>query len=146
VAARKKRVRTGLDYEQRRLLTLIGQGLKLADAASSLDLTTRTAERRLAAARSLLEARTTAQAVALAGVARSSTPRSLQELTRREREVLEGVASGLTSREIAVRLGTRAPTIDALVRSAMSKLDARTRVQAAALAPSARLEVGGIYR
>jgi DNA-binding NarL/FixJ family response regulator len=139
-------VRTGLDYEQRRLLTLIGQGLKLADAASSLDLTTRTAERRLAAARSLLEARTTAQAVALAGVARSSTPRSLQELTRREREVLEGVASGLTSREIAVRLGTRAPTIDALVRSAMSKLDARTRVQAAALAPSARLEVGGIYR
>ena len=146
MAARKKRVRTGLDYEQRRLLTLIGQGLKLADAASSLDLTTRTAERRLAAARSLLEARTTAQAVALAGVARSSTPRSLQELTRREREVLEGVASGLTSREIAVRLGTRAPTIDALVRSAMSKLDARTRVQAAALAPSARLEVGGIYR
>ena len=146
MAARKKRVRTGLDYEQRRLLTLIGQGLKLADAASSLDLTTRTAERRLAAARSLLEARTTAQAVALAGVARSSTPRSLQELTRREREVLEGVASGLTSREIAMRLGTRAPTIDALVRSAMSKLDARTRVQAAALAPSTQFEVGGIYR
>jgi DNA-binding NarL/FixJ family response regulator len=44
------------------------------------------------------------------------------------------VAGGLTSREIAERLAMPASTVDALVRSAISKFAARTRIQAAALA------------
>jgi len=44
------------------------------------------------------------------------------------------VAAGLTSREIALNLGLTRSTIESVVRSAMMKLDAKTRVQAAALA------------
>jgi DNA-binding CsgD family transcriptional regulator len=44
------------------------------------------------------------------------------------------VAGGLTSREIALNLGLTRSTIDSVVRSAMTKLDAKTRAQAAALA------------
>jgi DNA-binding NarL/FixJ family response regulator len=70
-----------------------------------------------------------------AGVRRSAA-RAANEaaLTRREREVLRLVAEGLTSREIALNLGLGRSTIESLVRSAMVKLDAKTRVQAATLA------------
>jgi DNA-binding NarL/FixJ family response regulator len=123
-----------LDSEQGRLLALLAKGLTLVDAAASLELSQRTAERRLAAARLSLGARTTAQAVVLAVAERQSPQRPFAELNWREREVLEAVGSGLTSREIGERLGTRASNVDALVRSAISKLHARTRMQAAVLA------------
>jgi DNA-binding NarL/FixJ family response regulator len=124
-----------LDSEQRQLLALLGQGLKLGEAAGSLQLSHRTAERRLAKARSLLGARTTAQAVMLAnGARRRGRTRSAEDLNARERQVLEGVAGGLTSREIAAWVDAPTSTVDALIRSAIFKLDARTRIQAAALA------------
>ena len=70
-----------------------------------------------------------------AGVRRSA-PRAANgaALTGREREVLRLVAEGLTSGEIALSLGLERSTIESLVRSAMVKLSAKTRVQAAALA------------
>jgi DNA-binding CsgD family transcriptional regulator len=52
-------------------------------------------------------------------------------ITGREHEVLELVAGGLSSREIAARLGVAPSTVDSQVRSAMRKLGARTRAQAA---------------
>jgi DNA-binding NarL/FixJ family response regulator len=133
---RASRLRSAeLDSEQGRLLALLAEGSRLAEAAASLELSQRTAERRLAAARSLLGARTTAQAVARATSTSQAAPRHpSKELSPRERQVLEGVAGGLTSREIAERLAMPASTVDALVRSAISKFAARTRIQAAALA------------
>jgi DNA-binding CsgD family transcriptional regulator len=65
-----------------------------------------------------------------------------QELSLREREVLELVAGGLTSGEIAERLGLARSTVETHVRGAMTKLGARTRLQAAQIsvpaAPSSR--------
>lgn len=55
-------------------------------------------------------------------------------LTAREREVLELLAGGLTGEEVAVELQLSPETVRTHVRNAMSKLDARTRVHALALA------------
>jgi DNA-binding CsgD family transcriptional regulator/tetratricopeptide (TPR) repeat protein len=70
-----------------------------------------------------------------AGVRRSE-PRApdTAALTGREREVMRLIAAGLTSRETALNLGLAPSTIDSVVRSAMTKLNAKTRAQAAALA------------
>lgn len=67
-----------------------------------------------------------------AGVFRSA-PRAQRPgtITAREQEVLELVAAGLNSREIAARLGVAPSTVDSQVKSAMRKLGARTRAQAA---------------
>ncbi|HZT93087.1 MAG TPA: LuxR C-terminal-related transcriptional regulator [Gaiellaceae bacterium] len=56
---------------------------------------------------------------------------SPQELSLREQEVLELVAGGLTSGQIAERLGLARSTVETHVRGAMAKLGARTRLQAA---------------
>jgi DNA-binding NarL/FixJ family response regulator len=54
-----------------------------------------------------------------------STPladESLKRLSRREREVLELVVAGATSKEIAVRLGISAPSVDTYRSRLMAKL------------------------
>src|SRR5947209_5111202 len=56
-----------------------------------------------------------------------------ERLTATERAVLDLVARGLTSRRIARELGISASTVETHIRSALAKLEARTRVQAAAL-------------
>lgn len=53
-------------------------------------------------------------------------------LTARERQVLELVATGLRDDDIADRLRIARSTVAMLLRSSMAKLDARTRVEAAA--------------
>ena len=58
--------------------------------------------------------------------------RARQCLTPREIEVLELVAGGRTTREIADLLGIAATTVDSLVTDAMRRLGATTRLQAAA--------------
>lgn len=55
-------------------------------------------------------------------------------LSPREREVLGHVAEGASSREIGNLLGVAASTVDTQVKSAMQKLGARTRLQAASMA------------
>jgi DNA-binding NarL/FixJ family response regulator len=118
-----------LDAVQMQLLELLACGRTTRDAAAALELAPRTAERRLADARATLGARTTAQAVALA----LQSPRrpAPTALSARERDALSLVAHGLTSREIARRSGRTSGSVDALVRTALAKIGARTRVQGA---------------
>lgn len=60
-------------------------------------------------------------------------------LSRREHEVVQLVAEGLTNKEIADRLILSTRTIDAHVRSILHKLDCRTRTEAATRAAEAGL-------
>ena len=65
-----------------------------------------------------------------------SKPRSapLDELSTREREVLELVAAGLSNQEIGERLGLAEKTIKHYMTSILGKLRVRSRVEAALLA------------
>jgi DNA-binding NarL/FixJ family response regulator len=65
-------------------------------------------------------------------------------LTPREREVLDLIAGGLTSRQIASRLRVSERTIESHVTNLYRKLDVRTRVQAVHRAASlGLLDLGG---
>jgi DNA-binding NarL/FixJ family response regulator len=66
-------------------------------------------------------------------------PERLEELTAREREVMELVAMGLTNHEIAGRLVVSLATAKTHVSRAMMKLHARDRAQLVALAYQTRL-------
>ena len=66
-------------------------------------------------------------------------------LSTRERDVLTLASEGLTSGEIAARLGLGRSTVETHVRSAMKKLGARTRAQAVFLvSPELANGFGGI--
>jgi DNA-binding CsgD family transcriptional regulator len=67
------------------------------------------------------------------GIRRSAARRGGGPLTGRERDVMALVAGGLSSTGIARRLGLSRSTVESLIRSAMTKLGARTRLEAAAI-------------
>ncbi len=58
------------------------------------------------------------------------TARALARLTPRERQVLALLAEGLSTRQIANRLGLSARTVESHIGNIYQKLDVRTRVQA----------------
>ncbi|MDP9362834.1 MAG: response regulator transcription factor [Chloroflexota bacterium] len=58
----------------------------------------------------------------------------LDELTEREREILERVASGDSNKEIAARLGLSEKTVKHHMTNILQKLQVRNRVEAALLA------------
>lgn len=62
----------------------------------------------------------------LTAVVRGESGRALDQLTVREREVLIGIASGRTNREIAAELGISHRTVETHRESLMRKLDIRT--------------------
>jgi DNA-binding CsgD family transcriptional regulator len=118
---------SSLDNEQRRLLGLLARGLSVTEAATQLRLSPRTAERRLSEARAALGAATNAEAVLRAEG--QEIGMQSEGLTARECEMVQLVAAGLRNEEIAARLGVARSTVATLLRSAMAKLDARTRVE-----------------
>jgi DNA-binding NarL/FixJ family response regulator len=69
---------------------------------------------------------------------RTSDP--LAELSSRERQVLELVASGLSNQEIGLKLGLAEKTIKHYMTNILTKLQVRSRVEAALLA--ARVGLG----
>jgi DNA-binding NarL/FixJ family response regulator len=78
-----------------------------------------------------------ARDVALARSAGLDTenPRTVTPLTRRESEVLGLVAAGLTNKEIAQTLFISEATAKVHVQHILRKLGAKTRAEAAAMAP-----------
>lgn len=58
----------------------------------------------------------------------------LADLTDREREILDGVAQGLTNREIGERLHLAEKTIKHYMSNVLQKLQVRSRVEAALIA------------
>ena len=68
-------------------------------------------------------------------VAQISTRKSvsMDELTKRERQVAKAVADGLSNREIAERLSISERTVKARLTSVFQKMDVRDRVQLALL-------------
>lgn len=73
------------------------------------------------------------------GVARASTPRLQQPLTKREMEIVALVALGLTNREIAERLVISAKTVEHHVSRILGKLNLRSRAEVAAFSVSGKL-------
>jgi DNA-binding NarL/FixJ family response regulator len=72
------------------------------------------------------------------GKPRPASP--IAELSSRERQVLELVAAGLSNQEIGLRLGLAEKTIKHYMTNVLTKLQVRSRVEAALLA--ARLGIG----
>ena len=66
--------------------------------------------------------------------ARKSADNPINELTGREREILEGLASGLSNKEIGQRLFLSEKTVKHYITNILQKLQVRNRVEAALLA------------
>lgn len=67
----------------------------------------------------------------------------LDELTEREKQILEGVAGGLSNKEIAQQLYLSEKTIKHYMTNILQKLQVRNRVEAALLASSVSRKVRG---
>ncbi|MGH6706447.1 MAG: response regulator transcription factor [Sphingomicrobium sp.] len=65
---------------------------------------------------------------------------ALQRLTQRERQVLEEIAQGLQSKEVAWKLGISVRTVDVHRSNILAKLSARNTSQAVAIARAADLK------
>jgi DNA-binding NarL/FixJ family response regulator len=72
----------------------------------------------------------------LSAPARRSQPPAdpIDELTAREREILEGLAAGLSNKEIAQRMFLSEKTVKHYMTNVLQKLQVRNRVEAALLA------------
>ena len=77
------------------------------------------------------------------GLGPRPAPNPLDELTERESQILEQVASGLSNKEIAQQLFLSEKTVKHYMTNILQKLQVRNRVEAALLAQSGRLRGDG---
>jgi DNA-binding NarL/FixJ family response regulator len=70
--------------------------------------------------------------------ARKAPENPLNELTQREREILEGLAGGFSNKEIGQQLFLSEKTVKHYITSILQKLQVRNRVEAALLAQRSR--------
>jgi DNA-binding NarL/FixJ family response regulator len=70
----------------------------------------------------------------LVSLTKGKAPDPLQELTERERQILELIGTGLTNREIGDKIFLSEKTIKHYVTNILQKLQVRSRVEAALLA------------
>ncbi len=69
-----------------------------------------------------------------AGRARRGAEPTLTRLTRRETEILEGLAAGESTSEVAASLGISALTVQSHVKSILAKLGVHSKIEAVTLA------------
>ncbi len=92
---------------------------------------------RVARGEDLFDAPTLARAVREVAVAReaaAAAAKPLERLSPRERQVLDLLAEGATNADVAARLVISERTVEGHVAAVLSKLDARTRTEAVAIA------------
>lgn len=116
----------------------VGYLLKTTDGPALVD-----AVRRVARGEGVLSPEVTRQVIAVAAAAREShdAPATvdLGRLTDRERDTLGGLGRGLSNLDLARELGVSESTVKTHVSRVLTKLDCRSRVQAALIARDAGL-------
>ncbi|MFF2522280.1 helix-turn-helix transcriptional regulator [Streptomyces liangshanensis] len=122
-----------------RILAGLARGHLVRRIASDGSVPLATARQRIRRLRTRLGAANAAHAVALAyqhGLLAGLTPeeRASTHLTARQAAVLAAAADGLTTPEIAVRLGISPATVSSLLRAAVIRLGATCRAHAVAVA------------
>lgn len=95
------------------------------------------AVRQVAKGRSLLDPAITQRVLERIRAGQQQDPR-LRDLTKREREVLDLIADGLSNREIGERLFLSEKTVKNYVSHVLAKLDLQRRTQAAVLGSEVR--------
>jgi DNA-binding NarL/FixJ family response regulator len=98
---------------------------KAADVDEILETT-----RRLAAGETLISQEELVEMLLIAGQSREEERESIEQLTRREMQVLRALAEGLTNREIAERLHMSVDTERTHMMNILSKLGVHSRLQA----------------
>ena len=78
-----------------------------------------------------------AQVLRIMQTRRPAEKRPIDELTRREEDILRGVAEGKSNREIGLSLGIQEKTVKHYMTEILAKLQARNRVEAALIAQNA---------
>ncbi len=68
---------------------------------------------------------------------RTDAPRGVEDLTKREEDILRHVARGLSNKEVALALGLREKTVKHYMTTILEKLRARNRVEATLIAREA---------
>ena len=75
----------------------------------------------------------------LAAEKEASTPEEFSALSKREMQTLEQLCTGLSNKEIALKLGIREVTVKLHVKNVLAKLGVSNRTQAALLAKEAQV-------
>lgn len=93
--------------------------------------------RRVAAGEAHITPALAAQVLGVLRQSRQRQTRPIDELSRRETDILKGVARGLSNKEVAQELGIQEKTVKHYMTAIMGKLHARNRVEAALMAHDA---------
>lgn len=141
--------RPGLTEREREVLRHVADGESTRQIAARLEITPSTARTYVDSVLTKLGVRSRGEAVA-ATVPIPGMPAGppeaelLSTLTRREREVLAGMAEGLCRADIAARLCVSPHTVRTHVRNILAKLGARSTLEAVAVLRRAAVQLNGI--